>query len=106
MRLLLRYRLLVLLQGSDVVEYPETTAMARNDQVVSMVGFLDQQIVHRRHRQIDLHRLPVSASVERNVETLLGSGKQQARAAGIDPHGLNVTVRRHSSRQLGPALAE
>ncbi len=78
MRLLLRNGIVVLPQRADVVENPESAAVRRNDQII----VLDDQVVHRRHGQIQLQRLPFPAVVKRYINALLRSGKEQARALG------------------------
>ncbi len=101
-RLLLRNGIVVLPQRADVIKDPEGAAVSRDDQIV----VLDDQVVDRRHRQVQLQRLPLAAVVERDVDALLGSGEEQSRALGIDADGMNIVIRGNAVHQLGPGLAE
>ncbi len=44
-----------------------------DDQIVAV----DLEVAHRRHRQVQLQRLPVVAVVERHERRALGAGEQQ-----------------------------
>ena len=64
-------------QRREVVQDPDRAAVRAGDQV----GPLDQQVVDRRDRQVELEALPVRAVVERDVEAGLGAGVEQPLAA-------------------------
>ena len=49
----------------------------RDDEIVAV----DFEVAHRRHRQVELQRLPVVAVVERDERAALGAGERAGRAA-------------------------
>ena len=62
----------------------------RDDEIVAV----DLEVAHRRHRQVELQRLPVVAVVERDERAALGAGEQQAVALRIFLHDVHVDAAR------------
>ena len=58
----------------QVVENPERTTMGGDHHV----GVLDDQVIHRAHRQVGLQRLPLGAVVERAVQAEFSTCVQQS----------------------------
>src|SRR5271165_3595371 len=81
-----------LTQRREVVENPERASVGRGNEIVSMDG----EIANVGGGEIQLQGLPVVAFVEGNVESVFGSGIEQAFAHGIftddarDPIGLQA----------------
>ena len=61
-----------LAQWRDIVQHPERATVRGGDQVAAV----DREVADRRHRQVELQRLPVVAVVERHVDARLGTGVQ------------------------------
>ena len=102
MCVLLWDRVFVLFDGSDVVEDPETAPMSGDDEI----SVLDDEVVDRRHRQIQLHGLPLRTVIERNVHALFGAGEEKVRTSRIDAHGVDVVVGGNASDELRPSFSE
>ena len=91
----------VLPQRRDIIENPERASMGRNHQIV----VLDDQIVHRRRRQIQLKRLPLRPIVERHVHPGLSPRIKQPALFRILAHHAHESIVWNSLRQLRPRLA-
>src|SRR3970282_2540198 len=76
-------RVIDLLQRRDVVEDPERAARGRDDQVVRLL--VDPEVRHRRHRKVELERVPALAVVARDEDPELRSHVEQASPLGILP---------------------
>ncbi len=95
-----------LLQRRDVVENVEASSVRGNHQV--MEPLLYHRPRHRRRRQALLELRPASAVVERVVERVSGSGKQQTAAVRILRHIAHISQRplRQIAADTRPGLAE
>src|SRR5207245_2394508 len=67
---------------ADIVEHPERTAMRGHHEIVVM----NNHVVNRRARQMELERLPIRAIVEGNPDACFRTGVKQALALGILAH--------------------
>ena len=76
-------------QRSDVVENPERASVRGNDQIFAV----NREIANRCDRKIQLQRLPVVAVIEGNVNSELGSGKEQPLLLSIFANGARERVR-------------
>ena len=78
-----------LVQRRQVIEDPEASIHGRHDEV-----FVDHlEVGNRRHRKIELKRLPAFTVVERDEHPELGTGVKESFAIGIfthHPHGMVV----------------
>ena len=88
-------------EGADVVNHPEPAAVRRNYQIVAV----DLEVAHRRHRQVELERLPVVSIIERDVHSTLGAGDQKPAAPWILLHRVHVHAGRQTLCDLLPGLA-
>ncbi len=75
-----------LAQRADVIKHPERAAMSGNHQIVAV----DDEIVDRSRRQVELQRLPVCAVVKRSPRARFRAGIEEAFALGIFAHSMNV----------------
>ena len=98
----LRHGVTVLFERRDVVEHPEAAAVRGHNQVV----VLHHEVVHRRERQIQLHRLPLLAIVEGNENAGLSAREEQASTSGIDTHGVDIGIRGKAIPKPGPSFTE
>jgi hypothetical protein len=73
-----------------------------DDQIVLM----NREVAHRRHRQIELKRLPCSAVVERHEDTTLRAGEEQPLSLRIFLDDVDVHAGGQAGRDLLPRLAE
>ena len=88
-------------QRRDIVQNPERAPVRGQHQVVAV----NDQVVHRRRRQIQLQRFPVCARIVRNKNAGFRSGEQQAFALRIFPHGAHERAFRDALHQQFPGLA-
>lgn len=77
-----------LFQRREVVEDPEASPIGGHRHVVKVL--LHGDPVDRRVRQVGLHRLPVLAAVEREVEAVLGAGEEQSAAHRVLADAMSV----------------
>ena len=66
-------------EQTQTVHNPECAPVSRRHEVV----VLDSEVVHRRHRQVAPHRVPIFAIVIRHIDSRLRPCVQKARALGI-----------------------
>src|SRR6202158_5812828 len=76
--------------------------MSGHDQIVTV----DEEVVDRSCRQIELQRLPVRAVIEGNPRARFRAGIEQPLALGIFANGVNVGAVWEAGRDGRPALAE
>ena len=88
MNILLRNVVVELAQWIDVVENPERAAVRGDYEIV----VLNDEVVHRRGRQIQFERTPVGAVVERNVDAALGARVEQSALLWIFADGAHETA--------------
>ena len=73
MHVFLSNRIGELAQRRDIIKDPKRAPVRRHYQIV----VLNDQVVNRRNRQIDLQRAPVRSVVERDIDAALGPGVEQ-----------------------------
>src|SRR3984957_1005985 len=89
-------------QRRYVIENPERAAVRRGDEVV----VLDDEVVHRGGRQIELQRLPVGAIVRRVEDAQFGARIQQSLANRVFAYRVHVGAVRYAGSNTRPRLAE
>ena len=94
--------LAMLANWAEIVENPERTPVGRHHQIVA----LHHQIVYRRHRQIELKRLPLPSPVIRNEHAVLRAREQQILPHRIFPHRPDKRAIRNPLRDKRPTPAE
>src|ERR1700688_5139339 len=66
---------------------------------------MNREVAHRGMRKVQLHRVPVVATIERKVYRSFTTGKQQAFVDGIFPDNVDRRVVRQSFCNFHPVLA-
>ena len=89
-------------QRTDIVQHPERTAVRRHDKIV----VVNDHVVDRRVRQIELQRVPIPAVVERNPDPRFRSRVEQAFALGVFAHCVNIGIVGQAGDNFRPGFAE
>ncbi len=66
---------------------------------------MNQQVMNRNDRQVQLEWLPLAAIIERDVDAAFGAGKEQSFASWIFPDNTGEVVRRDAVDDLFPGCA-
>ena len=69
------------------------------------VGVLDDQVIHRAHRQVGLQRLPLGAVVERAVQAEFSTCVQQPSPIRVFTYDPDEVIFGQTSGDLLPGLA-
>ena len=91
------------MQRRQIVKDPERSSLRCGDQF--FLAFVNRQIGDRSHRKIELHRLPVRAVVERNVDARFRSGIEQAALVRVFANHAREGAVGNSVGDLLPGLA-
>ena len=91
------------MQRRQIVKNPERPSLRRRDQF--FFALVNRQIGNRGHRQIQLHRLPVRAVIERNIDARLSSGVKQSALVRVFANHPGESAVRNSIRNFLPGLA-
>ena len=94
-----------LVERRQVVQDPEGTALGGQDQIL----LVDHQVGDRRHREVELQRLPVPPVVERDEHPVFGAGVEESLPVRVLAHHPHELVGRDPVRPVGeefPAFAE